>query len=172
MAAVPSLPVLVAAAIAAATLAGLWAPPWAALVGAAAGAVAGVVAVAAYARAGRCGSLLAAGLVGAASLALARAATAFAAAADPSIVAALEGAGVLAEDAPRPRPLGRLDRHASPRTPSWTGPRCMLRLAVSRAGHRAVRLSDAGARRRPRRRGRRHGAGAAPASGGPAAAST
>ena len=60
------------------------------------------------------------------------AATAFAAAAAPSLVAALEAAGVLDDDAPRPRRRS-VSTGRSPPTPSSTGPSVLLRLAVTQA---------------------------------------
>ena len=96
------------------------------------GCAAAVVAIAAYPR-GPGAVVLAAGLMSASGLAMARAATAFTAAASPSIVDALEDAGLLGSESPRPRPLvmltGTLTADAA-----IAGPGVLLRLAVSHLG--------------------------------------
>ena len=123
------LPVLVSAAHRRRRLAGVWCPAYALAGGRRRECAA---AVAACASGDGLGAVVLPrpGLVGAGGLALARAARRSAAAADPSIVAVLEDAGVLADDAPRPGRSVALDG-----TPHR---RCRRRRALGAAAARGV----------------------------------
>jgi competence protein ComEC len=126
---VPLFPTLIGAVLAAGTLAGVWLPALA--VGAAiTGLLLGALSLAAACHRRRTVAVLLA-CAAAPCLGAARGGQAVADAARPTLVAALETAGLLAEDAPRPRPAvlltGRLTADAAA-----AGPVVLLRLDVSR----------------------------------------
>jgi len=125
---VPFLPTVVGAVLAAGALAGVWLPElavWAAITGL----VLGGLSLAAARHRRRAAAVVMA-CAAAPCLMAARGGQALADAARPSLVAALETAGLLAEDGPRPRPTvlltGRLTADAAA-----AGPVVLLRLDVS-----------------------------------------
>jgi competence protein ComEC len=120
-----------AASIAAGSLVAMWFPDQAWLAAGMGGATTLVAAGAFYHRATKV--FLAAGLAAAAALAMARGGAAFHAAATPTLVQLVDAAGLLADEAPRPRPpavlTGRLAADAV-----VEGPSVLLSLAVTHAG--------------------------------------